>query len=101
MPYITKDRREILNPSLNELIEKLVAKELQTLGAGSHLPYGVRAGDLNYVFSKIAIAYIENMGYQQINDVIGALECAKLELYRRYVGAYEDSKMNENGDIYI
>jgi hypothetical protein len=33
------------------------------------------------------------------NDAIGALEGAKLELYRRYVSAYEDDKIKENGDV--
>jgi hypothetical protein len=34
------------------------------------------------------------------NDVIGALECCKLELYRRMVAPYENTKIKENGDVY-
>jgi len=33
-------------------------------------------------------------------DAIGALECAKLELYRRVAAPYEDTKIAENGDVY-
>lgn len=59
------------------------------------------AGELNYVFTKIAIQYFEEHGgrYQQINDVLGAFEGAKLEFSRRIVAPYEDKKIKENGDI--
>jgi len=38
--------------------------------------------------------------YQTFNDILGALEGAKLEVYRRVVGPYENGKMSENGDVY-
>jgi hypothetical protein len=38
--------------------------------------------------------------YQVINDIIGALEGAKMEFYRRVVIPYEDRKIIENGDVY-
>lgn len=38
--------------------------------------------------------------YQHYNEVIGVLECAKLEMYRRCVAGYEDMKINVNGDVY-
>jgi len=34
-----------------------------------------------------------------MNDAIGALEGAKLELYRRVISKYEDKKIMENGDV--
>ena len=37
--------------------------------------------------------------YAACNTVIGALECAKLELYRRIIGPYEDKAIEKNGDI--
>jgi hypothetical protein len=60
------------------------------------------AGELNYSFTKLAIDYLNTMGecYQTYNDIIGALEGAKLELYRRKVISYEDKKIIENGDVY-
>lgn len=33
-------------------------------------------------------------------DVLGTLECVKLEFYRRVVAPYEDKKCAENGDAY-
>lgn len=59
-------------------------------------------GELNFAFTIIGIHYIDDKGesYQAINDVIGALEGAKLEFYRRLAAPYEDSKIKENGDVY-
>ena len=59
------------------------------------------AGELNYVITKTILAYIgDNPSYQRINDVIGALEGAKLEFYRRFAAPYEDEKIKQNGDVY-
>lgn len=80
MPYIKKDARlEIDNGRLPDT-----------------------AGELNYIFTKVILRYLGLKGpsYQAFNDIIGALEGAKLELYRRAVGAYEDKKISENGDVY-
>ena len=98
MPYITEDRREILDRPLHELMHIIKANPQDD--GGFAIPYGPRAGDLNYIFSMIIKSYLEFGGsYQAINDVIGALECCKLELYRRQVAPYEDQKIEENGDI--
>jgi len=60
------------------------------------------AGELNYYISYLIDHFINNKGksYSTINEVIGALECAKLELYRRIAVPYEDIKIQENGDVY-
>jgi hypothetical protein len=60
------------------------------------------AGELNYLFSMIAKQYLENTGksYQTCNDVLGALDGASKEFYRRVVAPYEDEKLKENGDVY-
>lgn len=65
------------------------------------LPKG--PGELNYVITKAIndyywMANVQN--YQTINDIIGALEGAKLEFYRRVAAPYEDEKIKENGDVY-
>jgi hypothetical protein len=64
--------------------------------------YAETAGQLNYVFTQVITEYLDNNGksYQTINDIVGALECCKLELYRRIVAPYEDTKIKENGDVY-
>jgi hypothetical protein len=61
------------------------------------------AGELNYRITSDINDYILLSGgvnYNRINEVIGVLECAKLELYRRIAAPYEDKKKNENGDVY-
>lgn len=59
-------------------------------------------GDLNYAFTTLIKTYMENnkLSYQTINDIVGALEGAKLEFYRRIVINYENTKLAQNGDVY-
>jgi len=86
MPYIKQhDRKKFKN-----LIEN--ATELLS---------GSKPGDLNYLITSIVHGYVASHGisYATYNDVIGVLECAKLELYRRKVAPYEDIKAEENGDV--
>ncbi len=80
MPYVKQDIRELLD-----------------IG---HPPGD--AGELNYLITNLCLFYIDNkdIKYQYINDVLGALEGAKLEFYRRLVAPYEDKKAVENGDVY-
>lgn len=60
------------------------------------------AGELNYALTVILLGYLKRQGesYQTYNDMIGALEGAKLELYRRMVAPYERAKADMNGDVY-
>ena len=59
------------------------------------------AGDLNYAFSTVLNSYISKKGesYATYNEIVGVLECIKLELYRRHISPYEDKKILENGDV--
>lgn len=59
-------------------------------------------GELNYAITKICLEYfnVTRACYTSINDVIGALECAKQEFYRRVAVPYEEKKQAENGDVY-
>ena len=59
-------------------------------------------GELNYFLTTEAARYLERRGlsYATLNEVVGALECCKLEMYRRVFAPYEDKKMLENGDAY-
>lgn len=59
-------------------------------------------GDLNYRIHELIEIFLngqEKVGYAQYNAVVGVLECAKQEFYRRAVSTYEDAKLVENGDI--
>ena len=87
MPYINKDIRQNIDSYLNVfLIDSTIANP----------------GELNYVITKIIKSYLEykSKNYSDYNEVIGVLECAKLEFYRRAVSPYEDKKIKENGDVY-
>lgn len=85
MPYIKPIDRFIIDDAV-----------LETLG---HVK---TPGELNFTFTRFIKEYVELKGlsYQTINDVIGALEGAKLEFYRRIAVPYENGKMAENGDVY-
>lgn len=59
------------------------------------------AGTLNFMITMHIDAFIgPELSYDRINEAIGALECAKMELYRRIAVPYEEKKMRENGDVY-
>ena len=80
MPYITRAQRDLLATGIPP----------------SH------PGELNYAITKMLVQYIDNHGlsYHVINDILGALEGAKLEFYRRIAVPYENSKLATNGDVY-
>lgn len=81
MPYIKRERREAI----------LAGAKPQD------------AGELNFAITSLVDRYLEDKGeirYGWLNEVIGAIECAKLELYRRVAAPYEDNKIAENGDVY-
>ncbi len=67
------------------------------------LPKFSTPGELNYFISRALIKYMEDKnitGYAGYNEVVGVLECCKLEFSRRIVAPYEDRKIAENGDVY-
>lgn len=87
MPYIEKKRRAVLD-------QERKMGQLMTMQS---------AGELNYVITQLIKNYLmmkRPLNYQTINDIIGALEGAKLEFVRRVVNSYEDEKIKTNGDCY-
>jgi len=81
MPYIKQDKR--LELALSNLCPRNV-------------------GELNYMWTMTVQMYLDKHGesYQTYNDILGAIEACKLELYRRRIAPYEDKKIDENGDVY-
>ena len=81
MPYISQERR----------------KELD---AGA--PFSTHPGELNYSMARIVDRYVLSCGtnYRTFNDVIGALDALKMEIYTRFVRPYEDKKIGEHGDVF-
>lgn len=84
MPYIKKERRDELH-CLTTDVWNIETK-----------------GELNYVITNLITSFLEKHGtsYSTINDIVGALDCAKSEFYRRVAVPYEDKKIEENGDVY-
>lgn len=78
--------------------------------ARAHLDAGGsprNAGELNYAVTRLVDAYLARLSasdgrlrYAHLNEAMGVLECAKLELYRRVAAPYEDGKIEESGDVY-
>jgi len=90
MPYIPQDERTDIECMLTSLKAQL--------GISDDLP----VGKLNYIISTLISHLIEIHGtsYTIGNNLIGVLECAKQELYRRILSPYEDMKIELNGDVY-
>ena len=86
MPYI---KNEATKDSISKLMEEVVT----TI---------TNPGDLNYAITSLINQYYKDIGhsYVAINDIIGSLECAKAEFYRRVAVPYEEEKIKENGDVY-
>jgi hypothetical protein len=82
MPYI----KQVERSQIDEHIDKI---------------FIASPGHLNYAITRLIHNYIKAMGlkYARLNDVIGVLECAKMELYRRITAPYEDTKIIENGIV--
>lgn len=92
MPYIQKKDRNCLDPYHDDNFSPCIP---------------ATAGELNFVITKAVLAFLRTRTkegaayrYSDLNEAIGALECAKQELYRRVVSKIEDDKREENGDVY-
>ncbi len=63
------------------------------------------AGELNYAITTLALRFLTYRtrgglpSYGVFNEAVGALECAKQELYRRVGGPLEDAALARNGDL--
>jgi hypothetical protein len=82
MPYITRHRRQAIRGILTRIL--------------SNMPIG----EFTYLVFKIILKMLKNNeSYQRYTEILGALESMKLELYRRKMAHYEDTKMIVNGDL--
>ena len=83
MPYIENERRT----RLDRIPLEVLVPETE--------------GELNYCLTVLLLNWIgESANYAAYNAAMGALECAKFELYRRLISRYEDAKILQNGDVY-
>jgi hypothetical protein len=89
MPYIKKERRaEIAKDS--KFGFNIEAIDVESVG------------ELNFAITKLCLDFLERDGraYRSFNEIVGVLECVKLEFYRKAVVPYEEEKTKENGDVY-
>ena len=83
MPYIKQENRDIFSDI--DLIHHIET-----------------SGELNYCITRLCNIYMSDKvkNYTCFNTIVGALESAKLEFYRRVVVPYENLKCEDNGDCY-
>lgn len=102
MPYIKQSERNELNLQIKQLADRL--SQLSTSNDG------LIAGRLNYTITKLVLEYYQSLRqiqghfkitYSDWNEILGALECCKLELYRKHIAPYEDEKIEQNGDVKV
>lgn len=88
MPYIRPERRIELDAVLGPI--------------KYHISNNPKPGELNYIITSLVQSYyaVWSRGYADFNDILGILECAKFEFYRKVIAPYEEKKCRENGDVY-
>lgn len=95
MPYITEEKREILDPTIDALYHLLVGMQ-----ADDEL--NNMEGNMNYIISRLMMMIYGDRNstrYAQINDAVGVLECVKMEYYRKVAAPYENQKEHDNGPV--
>jgi hypothetical protein len=90
MPYLSDEHKNELDDAIIDLTTTLTETEVS-------IP-----GGLNYIISQIVDRVVVKHGesYSLYNTMLGSVEAAKLEIYRRLIAPYEDTKIKENGDVF-
>jgi hypothetical protein len=85
MPYIAPENRQ----DFSQIKELLEIYPIET------------AGEIQYLIALIIKEFMSDKPkrYATMNEVMGALNGANLEFYRRHVAPYEDECIERNGDI--
>lgn len=95
MPYISQDKRHVLDPVIDDLHRSLVELEMDD-------EMNNMEGNVNYIFSRLLLMVYgdrDSTRYAQINDAMGVLASVQAEYYRKVAAPYEDQKAFENGDV--
>jgi len=90
MPYIKPERRKLIFWANDINLPVVDVNSIESVG------------ELNFAITKLCIDFLEKDGraYRSFNEIVGVLECVKLEFYRKAVAPYEEEKEMENGSIY-
>lgn len=91
MPYIKQEKRDVLDPTIDELHRLLVGLQLDDESNSLE-------GNINYIITRLLrLSY--GQSYNEMNDAMGVLFCSALEHYRTIVVPYEEQKKFDNGDV--
>lgn len=82
MPYIKKDKREVMDNVINKMVDCNVKAD----------------GDLNYILFKFCKYNIEP-SYNNYKNFCGELRQCATEIERKLLSDYEETKEKENGVI--
>lgn len=101
MPYVGDDIRSELDEAILQLAKLMNDPSTQAITKPE--------GSMNYVITRLVLQRLygdkdvivagKSLSYARINEIIGVLECAKLELYRMHASKYEDMCIVKNGDV--
>lgn len=92
MPYITVDKRVVLDDSINAILNSL--RELEC----DH-PTNNMEGNINYVFTRILKHVYPGTSYREVNDAMGLMTSCQQEYYRKVAAPLEIQKEYENGQV--
>jgi hypothetical protein len=92
MPYINPLKREVLDPSIDELLNAL--RELE-----SDDPLNNMEGNINYTITRILHRVYPGSSYREVNDAMGVLSSVSFEYYRKRAAPLEDQKEFDNGPV--
>jgi hypothetical protein len=89
VPYIKKEERAQFETAIQVAVELLDAS-------------GNKPGHLNFFISSLLEGYASNKGvcYEVLSETAAQASAAATEFERRVIAPYEDSKIQENGDVY-
>ena len=92
MPYIKENYRKQFEEGIQELKTKIDL--IHDIDKAS------KDGLLNFIITKLLLEVYPEENYHTYNEIIGMLECCKLEFYRKMAAPYEEVKERENGKVW-
>lgn len=91
MPYIVQSKRDMLDDSIDNLLDKI--RELESDDINTDV-----GGCLNYIITRM-LNRCYGAKYSEMAQAVSVLEMCKLEYYRKTAAPYEDQKEFENGAV--
>lgn len=95
MPYITQDKRDKLDPVVEQLHQILT--DLHDNDISDNME-----GNINYTITRLLMMVYgdrDSTRYAQVNNALGVLDAVSKEYYRKVAAPYEDQKEFENGPV--